>query len=479
MTKKLWDFDNSYEKLPSRFFRKVHLNPVGSAEYVYYNEDLAKSLGLDENIKEESIDVFSGSNFPEGASSISQAYMGDQFGNLVMLGDGRAILVGEILNPEGERFDIQLKGSGRTPFSRGGDGKAVLGPMLKEYLFSEGLHHLNIPTTRSLAVVTTDETVIRQEISIASILTRVAKSHLRVGTFQYGYYQGNVEDLKKLADYTINRHFPHIENNENKYLDFYNEVIKVQSSLIAKWMSVGFVHGVMNTDNMTISGETIDYGPCAFIDEYDLKSVYSSIDRFGRYSFGNQPEIAFWNLGRFGESLIPLISDDKIKAMDKLNSVLKEFGEYFYKDYYTEMSKKFGIFEFNESDIKIIDKYLKFLEENNLDYTNSFIDLTFQNFEDSVYETETFKEWKNTWLERINSQGKSKEELEEYMKNINPSIIPRNYWVKKSIDEAEGGDFTLFNEFLEALKNPFAHSESQEKFKEFPKDNIHVTFCGT
>lgn len=480
MKNNLWKFDNTFENLPSRFYRKVHLNPVGKAEYVYFNEDLAKELCLNsEKIKSESIDIFSGSDFPEGASMISQAYMGDQFGNLVMLGDGRAILVGEILDKDGNRFDIQLKGSGRTPYSRGGDGKAVLGPMLKEYLFSESIHSLKIPTTRSLAVVTTDEHVIREEISIAAILTRVASSHLRVGTFQYGYYQGDKEDLKKLADYAIDRHYPEIKDSENKYLDFYKEVIKAQGSLVAKWMSVGFVHGVMNTDNMTISGETIDYGPCAFIDEYKLDSVYSSIDRYGRYAYNRQPEIAFWNLGRFGESLIPLIDDDKLKAIEKLNSVLKDFGEIFFNKYYSEMAKKFGILEFKKEDEEIIDSYLKFLEENKLDYTNSFVDLSFMDFEEEVYKNGTFEEWKEKWMERITSQGKSKEELIEIMKKNNPSIIPRNYWVEKSIEEAESGDMSLFKEFLNALKDPFAHSKDQDKFKEIPQGRRYITYCGT
>ncbi len=479
MTKNLWNFDNSYENLPSGFFRKVHLNPVSNPQYVYFNEALTRDLGFSDNLKDEGLEVFSGNEFPQGASSISQAYMGDQFGNLVMLGDGRAILVGEVLDNDGNRFDIQLKGSGRTPFSRGGDGRAALGPMLKEYLFSEALFALRIPTTRSLAVVTTGENVIRDDISQGAILTRVAKSHLRVGTFQFAAYYRDKEDLKALADYAISRHYPFLKDEKSPYLGLYREVIKNQASLIAKWMGVGFVHGVMNTDNMTISGESIDYGPCAFIDEYIPDSVYSSIDRYGRYAFKNQPEIAFWNLGRLGEAFIALISDDNLKAVDELNKELRTYADLFVKYYYMEMTKKLGFKNFEDGDEVIVDAFLKFLHDYKLDYTNSFVELTFGKFERDEYLASQFKDFLSLREDRLKKQGLSEEEVRDFMKSINPAIIPRNYWVKESIDLAEDGDFSLFDEFLKALEDPFAHSEDQEKFKVYPKDHVHVTYCGT
>lgn len=478
MTKKLFNFDNSYEKLPKIFYRKVHENPVSEPKLLYYNDDLGLSLGLDnESIKEEGQDILSGSFFPSEASSISQAYMGDQYGHLTMLGDGRAVLIGEILDKTGKRFDIQLKGSGKTPFSRGGDGKATLGAMLKEYIFSEGLFGLNVPTTRSLALLLTGEGVIRNKIEDGAVLTRVASSHIRVGTFQYAYYKNDFESLKILADYSMERHFPEIARND--YLKFFEMVIKKQASLIAKWMSLGFVHGVMNTDNMAISGETIDFGPCAFIDEYDLKSVYSSIDRYGRYAFSNQPTIAFWNLARLGESLWPLISQDKKDGIEKINGLLDNFGLYFYKDYYQEMTKKLGIFEANDDDGILVNEFLSLLSKYRLDYTNSFLDLTNKNFSKDEYKEEDFVAFFTKLETRYKKEGKAEEEVEKLMLASNPQIIPRNFWVQESIKLSETGDFSLFDELLEALKNPFEPSEDKEKFKIVPKGKKYVTYCGT
>ncbi len=305
-----WNFDNSYARLSKSFFTSTNPTPVSSPKLIIFNESLAKSLGL--NVKKlqgkDGVDVFAGNVIPEGASPLAQAYAGHQFGHFTMLGDGRAVLLGEQINPQGERIDIQLKGSGRTPYSRGGDGRAALGPMLREYIISEAMHALGIPTTRSLAVVSTGEPVIRETDLPGAILTRVASSHIRVGTFQYVANWGNVEELRELADYTLKRHYPEIENGESRYLILLQEVIKRQAELIAKWQLVGFIHGVMNTDNMTISGETIDYGPCAFMDTYDPATVFSSIDRQGRYAYGNQPYIGGWNLARFAETHIATVT---------------------------------------------------------------------------------------------------------------------------------------------------------------------------
>lgn len=327
-----WNFDNSYARLPQLFLSSINPTPVRSPQLVILNEKLATSLGL--SIKalqsEEGVAVFAGNGIPEGASPLAQAYAGHQFGNFTMLGDGRAVLLGEQMTPQGERVDIQLKGSGLTPYSRGGDGRATLGPMLREYIISEAMHGLGIPTTRSLAVVTTGESVIRENDLPGAILTRVAASHLRVGTFEYVLQWGNVEDIRVLAEYTIERHYPHVEEGEDRYLHLLQEVIKRQAMLIAKWQLVGFIHGVMNTDNMAISGETIDYGPCAFMDTFDPAQVFSSIDRQGRYAYGNQPNIGGWNLTRFAEALVPLLHDNQSEAVELAQGALEEYATLYY-----------------------------------------------------------------------------------------------------------------------------------------------------
>ncbi len=476
-----WNFENTYEKLPSNFYRKIKLNPVKDPKLIYLNEKLAVELGLDVNsLKEYGTEVFSGNVFPSGASFIAMAYLGHQFGSLAMLGDGRAILIGEQISPEGNRCDIQLKGSGRTPFSRGGDGRAVLGPMLREYLISEAMHALNIPSSRSLAVVTTGENVVREALLPGAILTRVASSHIRVGSFQYAAHLQDAEKLKIFADYTINRHFPELEALENPYLELFKKVIQVQAELIAKWQAIGFIHGVMNTDNMTISGESIDYGPCAFMDKYDLESVFSSIDRYGRYAYGNQPKIAMWNLGRLGETLIPLVSDTEEKALKLLNMELMKFEDIYKKYYYGELAQKLGIEDFKDVDFELIEEFLEILGENKPDYTNIFLDLTFGNYEGEMYNSERFLMWKKVWKTRLDADGRSKTEIKNYMKSKNPAIIPRNFWVDRALKFAEkDGDFTEFDELLIALSEPFAHADYQEKYKYVPDMDNFKTYCGT
>ncbi len=330
-----WNLDNSYARLPKMFFTRLDPTPVRSPKLIILNYPLATSLGLNVQAlqSKDGVAVLAGNRIPEGALPLAQAYAGHQFGHFAMLGDGRALLLGEQITPRGERFDIQLKGSGRTPYSRGGDGRAALGPMLREYIISEAMHGLGIATTRSLAVVTTGESVIRETVLPGAMLTRVAASHLRVGTFQYVSKWGTIEDLRVLADYTLQRHFPDVEADDSRYLLLLREVIKRQAALIAKWQLVGFIHGVMNTDNMALSGETIDYGPCAFMDAYDPATVFSSIDSGGRYAYGNQPHIAGWNLARFAETLLPLLHSDQTQAIKLAQDAVSGFAELYHRNW--------------------------------------------------------------------------------------------------------------------------------------------------
>lgn len=475
-----WNFDNTYESLPEIYFTKVNPQTGSNPKIIYVNKELADFLGLDyEGLLEDGGKIFATGKPINNASNIAMAYTGHQFGNFVMLGDGRAMLLGEQITPSGERFDIQLKGSGRTPYSRGGDGKAALGPMLREYLMSEAMHALNIPTTRALALSLTGDKVIRQRILDEAVLTRVASSHIRIGSFQYSAYAGDKDQQREFADYVIERHYPDIINSENSYLELFKEVVKKQASLIAKWQAVGFIHGVMNTDNMTISGETIDYGPCAFIDKYDPNAVYSSIDRQGRYAYKNQGPIGAWNLARFAESLIELVDDSRERAISLLTKELEKYEKLFNSAYYKEMTEKIGIANHTEDDRKLVDDLIKFMGESSLDYTNTFVDISNKDFSKDIYKKDNFKAWQKSWEERLQEEGKTKSQIEDLMKSKNPRLIPRNYWVDLAIKEAEGGDFDLFEEIFEELKSPFDYSKDAGKFKEVPEDIKIVTYCGT
>ena len=376
-TKKGWKLENSYAELPDFFYSKINLSKVSSPKLVVLNNKLAEYLGLEVNelTSDEGVSYLSGNLVPKGSIPIAQAYAGHQFGYFTMLGDGRAMLLGEQITPDGKIYDIQLKGSGTTPYSRGGDGRAALGPMLREYIVSEAMHALNIPTSRSLAVVTTGEPVIREKLLKGSILTRVASSHIRVGTFEYAANFGTDENVRQLADYTINRHFKEVENDDNPYLSFLKEVIKRQAFLIAKWQLVGFIHGVMNTDNMALSGETIDYGPCAFMDTYNPDTVYSSIDTYGRYAYKNQPKISVWNLSRFAETLVPLIHENSERAIELAQDAVTEFHELYHYNWTSGMRSKLGIFNEEAEDEKLIQGLLNLMHKNNEDYTNTFIKL--------------------------------------------------------------------------------------------------------
>lgn len=480
-----FDLDNTYEKLPELFFDRQDPCSVPSPKIVALNLTLIKSLGLnEEELKGEiGVNLFSGNKIPKGSTPISQAYAGHQFGYFTMLGDGRAVLLGEYVTPKGDRLDLQLKGSGRTMYSRGGDGKATLGPMLREYIISEAMHALGIPTTRSLAVVKTGESILRETSLPGAVLTRVAKSHIRVGTFQYAARWGTVNELKMLADYTLARHFKNDTISGNPYLFLLKEVIRRQASLVAKWQLVGFIHGVMNTDNMAISGETIDYGPCAFMDTYDPETVFSSIDTQGRYAYANQPQIAAWNLARFAETLLPLLNQDKEEAVKIAQDEISQFFKIYQANWTSGMRKKLGIFNEEEKDEILFKTLLDIMYKNHADYTNTFIELTFDDVKDrKLYGSDDFKAWYQSWQERVARQEQSQEASKELMKNSNPAIIPRNVRVEEALDAAVSfDDYSKMEKLLEMLAKPYAHSKEQEAFRKhtgFSNCN-YKTYCGT
>ncbi|MDN7246209.1 protein adenylyltransferase SelO [Planococcus shenhongbingii] len=480
-----WNLENSYARLPKAFFTNVKPHPVKSPKLAALNEPLAASLGL--NIEElksgKGLEVLAGNEIPEGALPLAQAYAGHQFGYLTMLGDGRAVLLGEQITPIGERFDIQLKGSGRTPYSRGGDGRAALGPMLREYIISEAMHALGIPTTRSLAVVATGEEVRRETSLPGAVLTRVAASHLRFGTFQYAAGVGDIDNIRALADYAIERHYSDVNLGDNRYLGFFREVAMRHASLVAKWQLAGFIHGVMNTDNMTISGETIDYGPCAFMDTYDPATVFSSIDHHGRYGYGNQPQIAGWNLARFAETLIPLLHEEQEEAVKLAQQVLSDYIKTYYAHWLSGMRAKLGVFNEESADEVLVADLLNLMKEYDADYTNTFRALTFDQLEDTVlFGKLEFTAWTEQWQARLTRQKQSKEQSHELMRNSNPAVIPRNHRVEEALEAAvQKGDYSVMEKLLKVLANPYAHSEEQKEYSTLPPESpdSYQTFCGT
>ena len=472
-----WNFNNSYTKLPKIFYTHQPPTTVRAPKLIILNHSLASSLGVPLDLN-----VFAGNEIPKGAEPLAQAYAGHQFGYFTMLGDGRAILLGEQITDSGERFDIQLKGSGRTPYSRGGDGRAALGPMLREYIISEAMHELGIPTTRSLAVVTTGETITREEYLPGAVLTRVAASHIRVGTFEYASRFGTSEDVRCLADYTIKRHFPSIATLENKYLQLLREVIKRQASLISKWQLVGFIHGVMNTDNMAISGETIDYGPCAFMDVYDPTTVFSSIDTHGRYSYENQPKMAVWNLARFAETLLPFLHDDKNKAVSIAQEELAKFESLYQEHWLSGMRAKLGLYNNEVEDLSLIKDILQLMQQHKADYTKTLQSLTFdKNDGQNLFSSPDYHHWHERWQARLSRQSISKDESKELMKSHNPAIIPRNHRVEEALAAANEGDLSKMHKLLDALKNPYRYTPEQEEFSTLPAPEFchYKTFCGT
>ncbi|MBU2703314.1 uncharacterized protein YdiU (UPF0061 family) [Sporomusaceae bacterium BoRhaA] len=480
-----WNLDNSYARLPKSLFTSLNPTPVCSPKLIILNYLLATSLGL--NVRDlqskEGVEVLAGNRIPEGALPLAQAYAGHQFGHFTMLGDGRALLLGEQITPLGERVDFQLKGSGKTPYSRGGDGRAALGPMLREYIISEAMHALGIATTRSLAVVTTGESVIRETDQPGAILTRVADSHLRVGTFQYVSEWGTVDELRVLADYTLQRHFPDIDAVESRYLSLLQEVIKRQAMLIAKWQLVGFIHGVMNTDNMAISGETIDYGPCAFMDAYDPATVFSSIDIQGRYAYGNQPHIAEWNLARFAETLLPLLHVNQAQAIELAQNAISDFAELYRCNWLAGMRAKLGIFSEEIQDESLIEDLLSMMKKYRADYTNTFRALTFDMPEDTVlFGTPEFAKWYELWKVRLDRQKELKVSSQQLMRNSNPALIPRNHQVENALESAvKQGDYSVMERLLVVLSSPYEHSPEQADYSILPAPSSrpYRTFCGT
>jgi len=479
-----WNLDNSYAQLPEMFFTRTMPTTVAAPKVILFNEGLAADLGLNaQSLQEQgSAEVFAGNISPDGADPLAQAYAGHQFGYFNRLGDGRAILLGEQITPNGERFDIQLKGSGRTPYSRGGDGRAALGPMLREYIISEAMHALQIPTTRSLAVTKTGERILRETRLPGAVLTRTAASHLRVGTFQFAAQWGTIDDIRSLADYAIKRHYPQLEKEENRYLALLEEVIKRQAKLISQWQLVGFIHGVMNTDNMTISGETIDYGPCAFMDVYDPKTVFSSIDVEGRYAYGNQPVMGGWNLARLAESLLPLLHEDDDVALEMAQQKISGYMDLYQENWLAGMRAKLGIFNEEKEDEALINSLLELMEKHQADYTNTFLALTFSKKSDAaLLASEEYKEWHKRWQERINRQDETKAQSEELMRKSNPAVIPRNHRVEEALEAAvERSDYTVLEKLLDILSKPYAHTSEQAQYAELPADKEpYQTYCGT
>ncbi len=483
MNKINWKFDNSYSKLSETFREFIKPTPVHDPKVVIFNYELAKDLNLDfsklDNI--ELAKIFSGNELPKNSKTLAQAYAGHQFGHFTMLGDGRAVLIGEHLDNKKNRYDIQFKGSGRTSFSRGGDGRAALGPMLREYLISEAIHALKIPTTRSLAVVKTGEKVIRENLLQGAILTRVASSHIRVGTFQYIAATQNIKNLNTLVDYTIKRHYPEINRSKFKAYDLLNVVMERQCNLVVNWMRVGFIHGVMNTDNMSISGDTIDYGPCAFMDNYYPKTVFSSIDKFGRYAFSNQPPITKWNLARFAECLVPLIDKNENYAIKLATDLIDNFQSLYEDKWLNMMKNKLGLFGKEKEDKVLIIDLLNWMEKNKADYTNTFCHLMNINSNNKIYKKTDFIEWFHKWKRRSQLNDTSEEKKTNIMRESNPTVIPRNHKVEEALTSAENGSLEKVKKLLNILKKPYI---KQHKIGEYQlpapiTNEKYQTFCGT
>ncbi|EGV29925.1 UPF0061 protein ydiU [Thiorhodococcus drewsii AZ1] len=483
-------FDNSYARLPERFYARLPPSPVAQPDLITLNVSLARELGLDPDALStpEGVAVLAGNAVPSGADPLAMAYAGHQFGNFVpQLGDGRAILLGEILAPSGERFDLQLKGAGRTPFSRAGDGRAWLGPVLREYLISEAMHVLGIPTTRALAAVTTGEPVYREGRMPGAVLTRVSRSHVRIGTFEYFAAREDLDALRHLADYVIERHYPTAQTADRPYLALLTEVIGRQAELVARWLGVGFIHGVMNTDNLSIAGETIDYGPCAFMDDYHPGTVYSSIDRGGRYAYANQPRIAQWNLSRLAQTLLPLLDEDPEHALSLAQGAIDGFPERFEHAYLDVFRAKLGLLESEDADGPLITGLLDGLAEAGADFTNSFSALTL------MVETGEaaapfgsdadgpLTEWVGRWRDRLGREETDSGARLERMRRANPLVIPRNHRVEEALDAALEGDLGPFERLLAVLANPWEERPETGFYRAPPEPYqvVRQTFCGT
>ena len=489
-----FSFDNSYARLPDRFFVRMPPTPVTAPKLVRLNTGLAEQLGLDPEAlgSAEGLQVLSGNQVPEGAHPLAMAYAGHQFGGWVpQLGDGRAILLGEVIDRDGVRRDISLKGSGRTPFSRGGDGRAVLGPVLREYVVSEAMAALGVPTTRALAAVTTGEMVMREAPSPGAILTRIATSHVRVGTFEFFAARRDEEALRLLADYVIGRHYPEASDAENPYLVLLGCVAARQAELLARWQLIGFIHGVMNTDNMSIAGETIDYGPCAFMDSYQAETVYSSIDHAGRYAYCNQPQIAHWNLSCLAQALLPLLGEDEGAAIDAAKQAIGSFSEQFDAAYLAGMRSKLGLTEKRDGDLALAQDLLRRMEEHKADFTLTFRGLcglravgpdadgpVKRLFENPA----AFEDWAIQWRRRLADEHQTDAERQAAMGTVNPAVIPRNHLVEEAIDAAaETGDFSEFEALLSVLASPYEDQPKYSTYTQPPRNDqiVRQTCCGT
>ncbi|CAN7533153.1 YdiU family protein [Ensifer sp. ENS07] len=485
-------FDNSYARLPQQFFARVAPTPVAEPWLIKLNKPLAEELGLDvATLEREGAEIFSGNRLPAGADPLAMAYAGHQFGTFVpQLGDGRAILLGEVIDRNGKRRDIQLKGPGQTPFSRRGDGRAALGPVLREYIVSEAMYALGIPTTRALAAVVTGQPVYREQILPGAIVTRVAASHMRVGTFQFFAARGDMESVKVLADYAIDRHYPEVRDAERPYLAFYKAVTARQAELIARWLHVGFIHGVMNTDNMTISGETIDFGPCAFLDAYDPKKVFSSIDQIGRYAYASQPAIGQWNLARLAETLVPLFDDNQDTAVELANDALGEYGAIFQRHWLDGMRRKIGLAMSEKGDLDLLQALLTAMHQGEADFT-----LTFRRLCDSARDpaadaalastfasTGAIGPWLQEWRQRLSREKATADERATAMMAVNPAFIPRNHRIEEAIAAAtEDADFSLFEALVEVTANPYTDQPQFARYQAPPSpgEEVQRTFCGT
>ena len=464
-----WNFDNSYLELPKIFFSKTKPNQFSNLELILKNHKLIDKLSLDKI----EFDKFIVTSIADHKKDFySQAYAGHQFGHFTILGDGRATLLGEHINRENKRFDIQLKGSGKTPYSRNGDGKGTLKSMLREYIVSEAMHNLNIKTTRSLAVLKTGEKIIRNGFEEGGILVRVAKSHIRVGTFQLATLSEESGNIEALVNYSIKRLHPEIFDHKDRYLEFYKTIVENQINLMIEWQRVGFIHGVMNTDNMALSGETIDYGPCAFLDEYNPKKVFSSIDKNGRYAFNNQPKIALWNLARFAETILHLIDKDQSLAIKKIEDVLKSFEKKYHERWLEMMKNKLQINNHSENDEKLITELLDLMHVFKLDFTNTFIEID----NDQINKYDFMK----NWFSKLKDRKKINKKFDEIKYKHNPRIIPRNHLVEKVLNESENGNYSLLIKFIENLNDPYSNDISSD-FQKGPTEDekVHQTFCGT
>lgn len=496
MTAQMFAFDNSYARLPERMFARLSPTPVGKPGLIRLNHALADLLQLSATALTgpSGVAVLAGSEVAEGSDPLAMAYAGHQFGSWnPQLGDGRALLLGEVIGRDGLRYDVQLKGSGPTPFSRMGDGRAWLGPVLREYIVSEAMHALGVPTTRALAAVTTGEPVYREEGALpGAVLTRVSRAHIRVGTFQFFAARGDLEALRALTQHALVRLYPEAAEADNPGLALLDEVVAAQAELIARWMNIGFIHGVMNTDNCSVAGETIDYGPCAFMDLFDPDKVFSSIDRMGRYAYRNQPGIAQWNLANFAQALLPLIDEKPEKAIEQAQASVDRFATLFEGQHNTGLARKLGLSDLQADDVELAGNLLAAMSRNQADFT-----LTFRGLgaiadpegdpagdtavRDLFINPKEFDAWALTWRARLATDDRSVEDRRAEMNATNPAIIPRNHLVEAAIKAAhEDKDFSVFHRLTEALEHPF--TEPEDRTMTLPpraEEQVFQTFCGT